>query len=434
MHKTWTLDEVDFLKVNSDPVGRVFRHNGRFFRAITPQAEAEVRALLSSDFFVSLMRDGLVVSTSVAEDVKLQGYSLILEHECIEPLTLPYEWTFHMLRDAGELILNLAERCQDAGYRLKDAHLWNVSFRFTQPIFLDFGSIVRADGDSDETIFMTEFHNTVLYPLQLWSKGNFYLANRVLADDFPFRRLQPFAFPSENSTNWLGRLCRRVARSRTWTIPRLRAALHQLPPPRSVTMWMDYHAQSRDSEIRQKRFTLICSLLKKYQVHSVMDIAANQGDFISFLRKNLSLSYLITSDYDSQALDSFYLHVRQEQQPFSLVLQNAMFPVYSIFSGENRFQADAVLAMALTHHLTLSQGLDLDYIFSRIAGFSSKYVLIEFMPKGLWNGETAPRIPEWYNREWFTAAFVRHFELLEEFDAAPNRVVFWGIKRPSQIG
>lgn len=80
------------------------------------------------------------------------------------------------------------------------------------------------------------------------------------------------------------------------------------------------------------------------------------------------------------------------------------------------FKSDIVVALAITHHLLLTQGFKIDEIFHKINLFSNKYVYIEFMPLGLWGGNIniKPNVPSWYTKEYFEEKFKNHFTLLKK--------------------
>jgi hypothetical protein len=91
-----------------------------------------------------------------------------------------------------------------------------------------------------------------------------------------------------------------------------------------------------------------------------------------------------------------------------------------------RFKADIAIALALSHHLILSQKYDLTDIFSNLASYTRKYALIEFMPLGLWTTGQVPNVPEWYTKEWFKKGFERYFNVLLEEKIAENNILFVG--------
>jgi hypothetical protein len=96
-----------------------------------------------------------------------------------------------------------------------------------------------------------------------------------------------------------------------------------------------------------------------------------------------------------------------------------------------RIKADLVIALAVTHHLLLTQHYSLNFIFKKINELANKYVIIEFMPLGLYGGDLnkIPKVPEYYNVEWFKNRFSLHFILIEEKIIELNRHVFIGKKK-----
>lgn len=67
-----------------------------------------------------------------------------------------------------------------------------------------------------------------------------------------------------------------------------------------------------------------------------------------------------------------------------------------------RLGADIVIALAVTHHLILTQKVKLDTIVELLYSYSKRYVIVEFMPLGLWSeGATDVEVPDWYNLDWF---------------------------------
>lgn len=67
-----------------------------------------------------------------------------------------------------------------------------------------------------------------------------------------------------------------------------------------------------------------------------------------------------------------------------------------------RLGADIVIALAVTHHLILTQKVKLDTIVELLYSYGKRYVIVEFMPLGLWSeGAINVEVPDWYNLDWF---------------------------------
>jgi hypothetical protein len=159
-----------------------------------------------------------------------------------------------------------------------------------------------------------------------------------------------------------------------------------------------------------------------------VEFDGNQGVLSRLLKHKSPHIQVFCSDPDGLAIDMGYRASRDANDEVEWAIFNPFAyegsPVE--VSPEERFRADAVIVLALTHHLTLSQNFRLDYIFDVIGRYATKYVLIEFMPLGLHNGISAPDVPPWYGETWFCDEFCKRFDLIERIQLEPNRILFIG--------
>src|SRR5690348_13142745 len=139
-----------------DPVGMVFFERGRILRGIRGDKVDEVKELLASGLIQRLEAEGLFPETTIADD-NLPGFAMTLEHKRLHPLVLPSEWCFEMLRDAALALLGINRIARSFGYETKDAHLYNLTFVGTHPIFFDLGSFVRIDRSGRGWVAYDEF-------------------------------------------------------------------------------------------------------------------------------------------------------------------------------------------------------------------------------------------------------------------------------------
>jgi hypothetical protein len=218
--------------------------------------------------------------------------------------------------------------------------------------------------------------------------------------------------------------------SRPAKISYLKKLLIKLGGLSSETKWARYHDEfiQENKVISSPRFDYIADKLISLGVQSALEIAGNQGVLCSLLElKNDSIS-LICTDGDSNAVDKGYKLARNRGSKINWAVLNPF--VFETSDSEipvsDRFRSEAVLALALTHHLVLTQNFRLSNIFSTIKKFTSNYIFIEFMPMGLYNGVSAPQLPSWYSEKWFENEFLEHFELIEKKILEKNRVLFVG--------
>jgi hypothetical protein len=139
---------------------------------------------------------------------------------------------------------------------------------------------------------------------------------------------------------------------------------------------------------------------------------------------------VISADADEIAVDKGFRASKDEALGVNWVVLNPFFSELHVpeETPSARFQSDVVIALALTHHLLLSQGLPLSWILDILSEYSRKYVFVEFMPLGLFDGNTAPPIPSWYTVEWFQQEFEAKFLLVECVQLESNRILFIGSK------
>lgn len=134
-------------------------------------------------------------------------------------------------------------------------------------------------------------------------------------------------------------------------------------------------------------------------------------------------------DYDISAIETAYHTIKKESININLIANTFLELTYNT-DLIKRLRSDVVYGLALTHHLILSQKLEINTIFEVFYNLSNNYVFIEFMPLGLWAGDDTKSVspPLWYNVDWFREHFLLFFELIEENQLEKNRILFCGKK------
>jgi hypothetical protein len=440
--KTIDPSEVAFAKVRVDPCGAIFRWQGRIFRAIRHEMVAEVAAMFSCGMIGELVEQRLF-PPSCLTDYTIEGYGLVVEHEAIPGVTYPFEWSFGMLKDAALTVLEVNMVAAQYGYETKDCHPHNVCFDGAAPLFVDLGSFIRVGGKGAWACH-DEFLRCYCYPLTIWSHGNSFMARRLLCslaltDTMPEESYLLYRYPL------LRRLkatpLRRVVAGRRLlatlfgrrgrNFAALRDRVGALRLKENATTWGAYHDAYHDESgepLPSRRFQRVVELLQGCGAESVVELGGNQGAFSELLLKSGQVSRVICTDYDEKAVDVMYGNARRKNLPLTTALVDIMYPLMNYYESPpfERLRCDVVVVLAVTHHLVLGQQLPIELFFEIAARYTRRYAFIEFMPLGLWSGEQAPPVPEWYTMEWFQAAFEKQFtlQLVEELDT--NRVLFVG--------
>lgn len=460
--------EVRYSSLSLVDIGTVFSWQGRLFRAISHGSTPAVRKMFDSGLVAKLVADRLLVD-SWQTHYQLDGYGMVVEHERVPVPIYPREWSFSMLKDAAHLILRLNDTARQFGYQTKDCNGYNVLFHRGAPIYVDLGSFVEVAPNNCVLLAYEEFLTSYYYPLQIWRSAGHYLGGKVtpralgvlLAPEAYFRYRWPLfrllddaalvqAAKTLNSIrtlqhNDLSRVRQRLPRlmlkllalikaagffSGPAKIDRLERKIAKLAHLSGSTTWSNYHDQFNRglTPATTDRFDRVVEKLIALRVGSVLEFAGNQGVLSRLLKQRSASTRIICTDPDAVAIDKGYrLSKRAGEDIFWAVFNPFAYEGSPLeVAPEERFKADAVVVLALVHHLTLSRGLRLDYIFDVISRYARHYVFIEFMPLGLYNGTFAPEVPGWYSETWFADAFCSKFELLERVHLEPNRVLFIG--------
>jgi ribosomal protein L11 methylase PrmA len=187
------------------------------------------------------------------------------------------------------------------------------------------------------------------------------------------------------------------------------------------TEWAEYTKDNNYTEgaARAKR-ELVIGMLRDLEAKVAWDLGANTGEYTRAARE--TVPQVISFDVDPAAVERNYRRVRKDGEtgilPLLLDLTNASpaqgWAHHERLSLEERGPADAVLALALVHHLAIGHNLPLE----RVAAFLSRLgrrLVIEFVPKSDSQVQRLlrdrPDIFPHYTREGFEDAFRRHFRL-----------------------
>jgi len=386
-------------------------------------------------------------------------FPIVLESEAISPVTYPHEWSFEMVKTTALAFLDLVELADAYGYTIKDAHLYNWVFNSVQPVWVDISSFISLSVSPDSRPWIEEFYANVLTPLNLWNYGMPFLANRAVScpgrlinideaiacnhsnlkgQSVIVRKIRYivrfFLFANRIPENTVLRRCikylflRKLSKKITQLRNRIKD-LNYITP----SQWGQYYAQYPNKKnnpiTTEARFVRLLELIRSYSPTSILELAGNVGLLSQDLAEKLPEIPVICTDYDTNAIDSLF---RQIQKIPMSNLSMAMFDFmesesnFAEIKPQIRFKSDCVIALAVTHHLLLSQGYGYDRIFETIKSYSNRLVFIEFMPLGLYDGRQAPSLPKWYNKENFEASFLKYFTVLQIEQLEINRILYIG--------
>jgi len=396
-----------------DPGGFVYRRDGVIFRQIDAPAIDGWEQFLASGLADRLIADGRLIRHDPAslQDAATPTARAVIRPEPIPFVSYPYEWTFGELQDAALLTLDVQLAALEAGWTLRDATAYNVQFRDGRPILIDSLSFAPHE-EGAPWIAYRQFCEHFLAPLALMARRDVRL-NRLLRADpdgipldlastlLPWRtrlnlgllshlhlhaRAQNrYAADDEAASTASGV---RIDRQRlVGLIRNLRGTVAGLRWKPAGTEWSDYadHTSYGDAATASKT-SIVRELLATTGAQTVWDLGANTGRYSRVAAEGGRR--VLAFDIDPAAAERNYRQIRQEGRtdilPLVMDLANPS-PGVGWASGErqslvDRADADAVLGLALIHHLAISRNVPLWMLMDLFATLA-EWAVIEFVPK-----------------------------------------------------
>lgn len=429
-------------------------------RPTSPSLGKTYLNLEQSGLLADLIEEQYIPETSRSA-TKVFDSQIVLEHHRYPVLTYPFEWSSLMLKEAGSLVAKFLERLRPHGYSLKDCHPYNIVFNGAHPVYVDFGSIIRTRTPYE--IPWQEFVSNYYYPLLAWEKGCSQYSRLSLA------HFGLFTIPVDEHIAFLG--IHRL-RNRLFTRARLKLAqkatgfgfnkkvsgllvdkrlrglvssnkpldmldlMENVKPYSRTTVWANYQDRylGTNSLLATKRYHFLIRACADLKCSSAVDLACNQGYFAEALFTSAGIGRVCGIDNDPAAIDSFYKRILDSSIDKPL-LSKSVHPILAEIipnpaissqpSLHSRCRSELVTALAITHHLALGMQFSFSTIIKSITGFASEYMIIEFMPKGLWAGQGPfPSIPEWYTKDAFLNALQSHCKAIQEHHLEVNRIAY----------
>jgi hypothetical protein len=393
-----------------DPSGFLFWQNGSLYRQINISYKERYVRLMDSGLFEELAKTGLLIRHQEVDiqPVKPQIAYKIIQPEQIDFISYPYEWCFSQLKDAALTTLEIQKKALNFGMSLKDASAYNIQFRKGKPAFIDTLSF-EIYREGQPWIAYRQFCQHFLAPLALMSYKDIRLNQllRVYIDGIPLdlaSSLQPFRSRLQLSllthihlhARSQNRFAKRKVNSRRLSLSRLglqglidnlESTIKKLHWQPLGTEWANYYEETSYSQnALEDKKQIVAGYLDRLHPQRVWDLGSNTGVF-SRLASRLGI-VTVSLDSDPAAVEQNYLSCRKNQEtnilPLVVDLTNPSPAIgwqnQERLSLAERGPADTVLALALVHHLAISNNVPL----KRIAAFFSSIgnsLVIEFVPK-----------------------------------------------------
>jgi hypothetical protein len=434
-----------------DPSGFLFSHEGVLYRQVNQIYAEHYDRLIGSGLYTKLSIAGLLIpheEVSVAPEDQALAYKII-KPQSIPFISYPYEWSFSQLKDAALATLTIQKFALESGMMLKDASAYNIQFHNGKPILIDTLSF-EIYHEGEPWVAYRQFCQHFLAPLALVAHTDVRLSQllRVYIDGIPLdlaARLLPrrtryglglathIHLHAAAQKRYADKAVTKEQTSRKMSkmqfmglMDSLESTTLKLNWKPSGTEWGDYYTASSShystSAFEHKK-QLVSTFLERLQPTSTWDLGANTGEF-SRLAANQG-SYTVAFDIDPAAVEQNYLQVKQNKDTLMLPLvMDFTNPSPSLgwhnqerHSLLERGPADALLALALIHHLAISNNVPL----LRLAEYLSElghWLIIEWVPKEDSQVQkllvSRQDIFSEYHQAGFEAAFESYFKIHEK--------------------
>ncbi len=426
-----------------DPSGYLFHHQGVLYRRINPVYAEHYDQLMSSGLYEILTGKGYLIPH---EEVDLDlpehkdAYRIIRPQE-IPFISYPYEWCFSQWKDAALVTMKIQRKALEQGMVLKDASAFNVQFLDGRPVFIDTLSFEKYSPGAPWVAYR-QFCEHFLAPLALMAHRDIRLGQllRLHIGGIPLD-LAASLLPSKTKLSpgllmhlhvhagsqrkYAGKTVDK-SRKMSWgammgLMESLQKAVAKLDWQPAGTTWADYYQETNYTTAGEAhKRELVEEFLEEIQPESVWDMGANVGTYsrLATIRGAMTVAL----DADPAAVEKNYRTCVQEGETHLLpLLCDLSNPSPDIgwahrerLSLAERGNADTVMALALVHHLAISNNVP----FQRLAEFFVRlgdHLIIEFIPK---SDNQLQRLLvaredvfEDYSQENFEKVFSRYYEI-----------------------
>ncbi|MEW6093802.1 MAG: class I SAM-dependent methyltransferase [Chloroflexota bacterium] len=438
-----------------DPSGFLFTRDGVLYRQVNQVYAADYDRLMTSGLYAKLVETGRLIphEESDQKPAAPNAYK-ILRPERVPFISYPYEWSFGQLKDAALATLSIQKRALKYGVSLKDASAYNIQFFKGKAALIDSLSF-ESYQEGEPWVAYRQFCQHFLAPLALMAYRDVRLVQllRVYIDGIPLD-LASELLPSRTRWNlglashihlhaqaqkkYSGASIAEQRRGRKMSqeallglIESLQNTVRKLAWKPAGTEWGEYYDQTNYSVAAfEHKKQLVAEWAGRVKPRLVWDLGANTG---IFTRQALRLGsgqamgperYAVAWDIDPAAVEQNWMQVRKEKEQAILPLVLDLTNPSPALGWDNREResfgqrgpADLILALALIHHLAISNNLPFERIAESMAGWG-KWLVIEFVPKSDSQVQKLLRsrkdIFDEYTRQGFEAAFERQFEIVE---------------------
>ena len=445
-----------------DPSGFLFTRNGVLYRQVNRRYAGDYARLMESGLYEKLVNARLLISHVEVEDVQAEAEDCfkVLRPERVPFISYPYEWSFGQLKEAALATLSIQKRALKRELSLKDASAYNIQFVRGKETLIDTLSF-EIYKEGQPWIAYRQFCQHFLAPLTLMALKDIRLNQllRVYIDGVPLdlaSELLPwrthlnfglmthihlhagaqkrYAYAGEEVKSRGGSMSKQAM---TGLIESLESTVKKLDWKPGGTEWGNYYDITNYSDAAfQHKKQLVGEWTNRIQPALVWDLGANNGVFSRVVAEAQAASQVVSWDIDPAAVEQNYQQVKTEKHerllPLLLDLTNPS-PAIGWANRERdsfgrRGPADLTLALAVIHHLAISNNVPLLQLADFFAE-TGKWLIIEFVSKSDSQVQkllaSREDIFPTYTREGFETAFSQRFKIHESVSVNESERVLY---------
>jgi len=352
----------------------------------------------------------------VGAEIDDSGSGLRLLHPRIPVPTYPWEWTPSQWLAAGDLTLRLCEEALDERWILKDSTPLNVLFVGARPVLVDILSFERRDPRASIWLAYGQYVRTFLLPLVMHRLMRWPLALSLfkrdgyepseLYDALGWgKRLSGLAFWPVTLPTWLER--RKGAEAKAAkpagqvadpqlalhilkrTIQGLRGRTRRAVARADASNWSGYtnsltHYTAEQSAAKRE---WVRTALAESQPKRVLDVGANTGEF-SALAAELGAE-VVALERDAASAERLFLMSRDKGLAIQTIHADIARPTpatgwenaeTSALTARLEGAFDAVMMLAVIHHLILMEQIPLPAILELCHRLTKRHLIVEWVP------------------------------------------------------
>jgi len=328
--------------------------------------------------------NSLITSSPYYEDENI----FVIQHEKLENITYFEEWTKKQKVNAAKTVVEIQSKLSEKGFYLNDPHAFNITFKYHQPVYFDFGSI-REGKIRPAWWFIKcfcgwtemDYWDSVL-KINVFRK--FWLALRMFFSRSPYNYI--FKHLSKFEKGFIEGKLLTIIKTKTFWGKATKKFISSLPLIfKNFSNWSDYEQKSPELNLDNERTKNIIELLNRRKPIKVLDIGANRGAY-SLLALEKGTEEVIAIDLDNYSLEYLFDNIKELRQKITIAKLDIMNypekPGYyqTYLSAHERLNSDFTICLAVVHHVCYFGNFSFEVFAERLNRFATKILIVEFVP------------------------------------------------------